>query len=112
MLLLCCGPKQDDVEIIIEDGVEVVLNHQAPYRLKANPSRVIFEEVNRIDTENDYIAETGLTDISEFNVDSLGNIFFFNSQNPENFYFKLDRYDDRNGVRSIPLGSRGLRGQS
>ena len=25
-----CGPKQDEVERIIEDGVEVVLNHIEP----------------------------------------------------------------------------------
>jgi hypothetical protein len=30
-LLVCCTPKQDEVERINEDGVEVILNHREPY---------------------------------------------------------------------------------
>ncbi len=32
--LIHCGPKQDVVEKIIEDGIEVVINHLEPYKIK------------------------------------------------------------------------------
>ena len=91
MFFCFCGIKQEKVEKISENGIEVILNHKAPYKLKGEPSELILEEVFRIDTENDEIAEAGLTDIREFNIDSEGNLFFLNSQNPENYYFKFDK---------------------
>ena len=92
VILSCfCGLKQEKVEKILEDGVEVIINHREPYRLKEEPSNLIFEELFKVDTEMDETAETGLTDISEFNVDSSGNLYFANYQNPESYYFKFDK---------------------
>lgn len=102
-LFIYCGPKQAEVDKIIEDGVEVVLNHLEPYEVRGEPSKLILEEKLRIDTENDEIAETGLTDIAEFNIDSEGNIYFLNSQNPENYCFKFDN----EGEFVIAFGKRG-----
>jgi hypothetical protein len=42
--LVYCGPKQADVERIIEDGVEVVFNHLEPYKIKGQPSYFTLEE--------------------------------------------------------------------
>lgn len=90
-LFFYCGPKQKKVEKIIEDGVEVVLNHLDPYKIKGEPSNFTLEEEFIIDSEKDDIAETGLTYIDSFGVDSEENIYFLNNKNPESIIFKFDR---------------------
>lgn len=75
-LFCSCGPTQDKVDKIVEDGVEVVLNHLEPYTLKGEPSTFSLKEEFRIDTEMDKIAKIGLTDLRCFDVDSQGNIYF------------------------------------
>jgi hypothetical protein len=89
-LLICCGPKQDEVERVSEDGVEVVINHLEPYEIKGEPSNLILEEIFAIDTEKDEIAEMGLIDIETFDVDSKGNIYLMLRQTSENFIHKFD----------------------
>jgi len=56
-LFLFCGTKQEKVEKIMEDGVEVVLNHLEPYKIKGEPFTLHIEEEFTIDTEKDEIAE-------------------------------------------------------
>jgi len=89
-LFLFCGPKQDKVERIMEDGVEVVFNHIEPYRLKREPSTFTLEEEFVIDLERDDIAEIGLTEIQDFAVDSAGNIYFSDSNSKKNLIFKFN----------------------
>ena len=67
--LICCGPKQDNAE----------------------PKLFSLEKVLTIDTENNEIAEMGLTDIRHFDIDSEGNIFIANPKAKENFIFILDK---------------------
>lgn len=74
-VLFCCGPKQEKVEKIMEDGVEVVVNHLEPYRLKGEPSRLNLEKIITIDTEDDAVAAQGVTDIYLFDVDAEGCIY-------------------------------------
>ncbi len=90
-LFLFCAPKQDKVERIIEDGVEVVLNHLEPYRMRGETSAFSLEEELVIDSERDDIAEIGLTYIDSFSIDSEGNIYFLNNKNPETIIFKFNR---------------------
>ena len=75
MLFALCKPKQEDIERIIEDGVEVVLNHIDPYKIRGVPSNLILEEEFSIDTALMETVRTGLFDIIEFTVDSKGNIY-------------------------------------
>lgn len=98
-----CTLKQEKVERIFEDGVEVIINHHEPYRLKGESSHLILKELFKIDTEVDEIANTGLTDISEFDVDSKGNLYFLNYQSSEHYYFKFDI----NGQFVFAFGRRG-----
>ncbi len=70
-----CGPKPERVEKIMEDGVEIVINHMEPYRLKDEPSTLNLEKVLSIDTEDDAVAAQGLMDIFHFDVDAKGNIY-------------------------------------
>jgi len=91
-LFFSCGKKQAKVERIIEDGVEVIVNHVEPYQVKGEPSNLILEKVFSFDTEKDDIAATGLTDIYRFDVDSEGNIYFLIPPAGQgNLIYKFDR---------------------
>lgn len=90
-LIYSCGPKQDQVERIIEDGVEVVINHLEPYKISGQGSLTL-EEILIIDTEDDEIAGLGINDIFGFEVNSFGEIFILrNIQGEGDFVFKFDR---------------------
>jgi hypothetical protein len=91
LLFLCCKPAIEEIERYTEDGVEVVVNHLDPYKLAGEPIHFYLEERLTIDTENENIAETGLTDIFYFDVDADGNIYFLNNESQENFMLKFDR---------------------
>jgi hypothetical protein len=90
IFFVSCGSKQDKTERIIEDGVEVVVNHLEPYKIKGELSNLTLEEEFKIDSERDDIAEIGLTYIDSFAVDSEENIYFLNNKNPESIVFKFD----------------------
>ncbi len=88
--LLHCGPKQDKVERVVEDGVEVVINHLEPYHIGSQGS-LMFEEILKIDTEDDEIANLGIPDIFGFDVNSFGDIYILrNIQGEGDFIFKFD----------------------
>ncbi len=91
-LFIFCGPKQEEVERIIEDGVEVVINHLEPYKIEGEPDTLYLDKEFSIDTERDEIVELGLTDIKGFDVDSEENIYCFNTPlSQENLVFKFDK---------------------
>ncbi len=87
---LTCGPKQNKVEKIVEDGVEVVINHLEPYKIEGIQTTLALEQEITIDTENDEIAETGLVDIEAFDVDEEGNLYFIRWTSNENFVYKFN----------------------
>ena len=90
-LLIYCGPKREEVEKVIEDGIEVVINHSEPYKIKGQPKALYLEKEFSIDTEEDTIAALGLVDIWATCVDSKGNIFLLNSpRTKENLAYKFD----------------------
>jgi hypothetical protein len=103
IIFISCVQKQEKVERIIEDGVEVVVNHIEPYKIKGEPSTFNLEEEFIIDTEKDEITDIGLVDIDNFDVDSEGNIFLSGRRNKENFIFKFDK----NGHFVTSFGRRG-----
>ena len=91
-LLISCGPKKEKVQKTMEDGVEVILNHLEPYKIKGEPSALHLEEEFRIDTERREIAQLGLMDISGFDVNSEGEIFIFKPPTSEdNFVLKFNQ---------------------
>ena len=71
--------------------MEVVVNHLKPYKIEGELNHLFLEEKLRIDTESVSVAETGLTEIYYFDVDSEGNIFFSNDRSRENIILKFDR---------------------
>jgi hypothetical protein len=90
LFLLLCGPKQDKVERIIEDGVEVVVNHLEPYKI-GSQSSFMLEEILTIDTENEAIANLGIPGIFGFAVNSSGEIYLLREiKGDGGFVFKFD----------------------
>jgi len=86
-----CVPKQEKIERIIEDGVEVVVNHLEPYQIKGEPSTLILEEEFVIDMESEKMAEIGMAHIPIFGVDCLGNIYCLSSKDEKgNLFYKFD----------------------
>ncbi len=106
ILFLCiyCGPKKDEVNKIIEDGVEVVINRLEPYKIKGEPSTLQLEELFTIDTEREEIAAVGLVDIGGFDIDLEGSIYFF--QRPDQKEHLVYRFD-REGNFSNSFGISG-----
>ena len=106
LVIYSCTPKADRVERVFEDGVEVVLNRFEPYDIKGEPSTFSLVKEFAIDTENDAIAELGLTDIGYyFDVDPEGNIYVAGYENTEGMIFKFDR--EGKFVRSFGPKGRG-----
>jgi hypothetical protein len=95
--------KQEQVERFMEDGVEVVVNHLEPYKLRGEPNSLILEKVLSIDTESDELAEVGLPDVSSVSADSEGNIYFFRYERSDNFLYKFSK----NGKFMKSFGKRG-----
>lgn len=102
-LLLYCGPRQEKVEKIFEDGVEVVINHIEPYQIKGEPTILHLEEEFTIDTEKDELVEMGLTTINNFDVDSENNLYVLSSRTEKDFIFKFDS----NGKLISTFGRKG-----
>jgi hypothetical protein len=90
MMFVSCGQTNDKVEKIMEDGVEVVVNHIEPYKIKGEPTTFNIEKEFSIDLEREDLAEKGLSDAVTFDIDSEGNIYFARSWEKENCIFKFD----------------------
>lgn len=73
-ILIFCGPERDEVDRVIQDGVEIVSNHREPYRT-GGVSSFTLKEIFRIDTEENKILDLGIADILGFEVGSGGDIF-------------------------------------
>jgi hypothetical protein len=85
-LFFFCGEKSNEVEKLIEDGVEVVINHLEPYKIKGQPSTFTLEEGFFIDFEREDLANLGIGEIWGFDVDSKGNVYCLT----ESQIFKFD----------------------
>ncbi len=103
-LLASCGGRETRIDKVIEDGVEVVLNHIEPYRIKGQPTTIALEKVLSIDLEREDLARAGLMSGGEWDADDDGNIFIVGFKNIENFIYRF------NGA-GLLTGSFGKRGQ-
>lgn len=103
LLTALCSPKDEKVEKIIKDRVEVVQNQIEPYRIRREPSNFILQEEFEIDLERKDLAEKGITEIHSFDVDSEGNIFMICINNDNNLIFKFNN----KGNLTQSFGRRG-----
>ena len=90
VLIIGCT-KQDKIERIFENGVEIIINPLKPHKLKQGLSSFKLQEDFRIDTEDNFYAEIGLSEITSFALDSKGNIFLLNPRRSDFFIFKFDK---------------------
>ena len=72
-----CSQTQNEVEKIMEDGVEVIVNHLEPYTIKGEFTALTLKEELTIDLEKEEIAALGLNDVWGFDVNSEGDIYLF-----------------------------------
>src|SRR5512144_2301253 len=90
--LVSCGNKQPTGDKVVQDGVEVVLNHAEPYRFPGEPSVLSLEREFTIDAEDPELLQAGLTDIFRFGVGTDGSIYI--AQRPRTdarVVFKFDK---------------------
>lgn len=99
IFLFSCGQRAEKVEKIVENGVEVILNHAEPYELKKEPSSFSPEEETVIDFERDDLAEKGMGAVSGFDVDSEGNLYCLSQ-------FKIFKFD-KEGHYITKFGQKG-----
>ena len=85
-ILISCGAKQPKVDKVIEDGVEVVLNHIEPYKLKGQPSHLDLVEEMRIDFEKEEYSGLGLKEPDFAEADSQGNIYVVEQYSVSEFF--------------------------
>jgi hypothetical protein len=103
-LLICCGPKQAQVEKIIEDGVEVILNHLEPYKVTGEPSNLVLEEELRIDFEKPEFEESGLREPDYVDADSMGNIYVVDRRRVADYFIMKF---EKNGKFIKDIGRKG-----
>jgi len=82
ILMLCfatsCQQQANEVERIMEDGVEVIINGIEPFEIQGEPKTLILESEFSIDLEADDIVEIGFTESPKgVDVDSEGFIYLF-----------------------------------
>jgi hypothetical protein len=104
-VLVSCDDKQSQVDKLIQDGVEIVLNHAEPYRIPGEPSVLGLEREFVIDAEDPQLLHAGLTDIRQFGVGSEGSIYI--AQPPRKDASVIFRFDKRGRL----LSSFGTVGQ-
>lgn len=91
LLFLYCTDKQFRIEKKMENGVEVVINHLEPYKIKGGPSNFTLEERLVISQKRKDLIDKGIMSMGEFDVDSEGNIYIVGYKNIDNFICKLDQ---------------------
>ena len=101
--LVSCGSKQHQIDRIYENGVEVVLNHIEPYKIKGQPSELSLKKVLSIDLERNDLAEAGMGTAGEWDADDQGNIYVVCFKNKEDFIYRFDS----TGKLTTSFGRRG-----
>ena len=91
LFLFSCTSHETQIDKKIEDGVEVILNHIEPYSIKGEPSILKLEKELSIDFASDEIGNMGIANVVDFEIDSEGNIYFFESNNEGYTIFKFDK---------------------
>ena len=105
VFLVSCSGGDPRVDKIVEDGVEIVLNHNEPYRVPGERSEVVLEKEFVIDAESPDLFSAGLTDIYRFGVGADGSIYI--AQRPRTDAPVVFKFDEAGHLQ----GSFGRRGQ-
>ena len=72
--MLCfCGPDQQIIDNIMDDGVDVVLNHKEPYTVQIEKGSFKTERLFSIDMEAEKNLDINLVNIESFDVEDEAN---------------------------------------
>lgn len=93
--------KEEQVQRVMEDGVEIILNGIEPYPIEEEPTQLSLKEELVIDFEREDLAELGITDFLD--VDSEGKIYCWRSYETGNLIARLNR----SGEFETSFGHRG-----
>jgi hypothetical protein len=105
-LLVSCRAKHLQVDKIIEDGIEVVLNHPDPYLINGQPVSFRLEEELRIDLTDNELIKVGIVAPAEADADSRGNIFILDRHRSSQFF--ISEFDKTGRfIRSIGRFGQG-----
>jgi hypothetical protein len=74
-----CRPKQEKVEKIVENGVEVIINRLEPYQMKRGSSTFEMDKEVTVNTEREDLAGLGISRIRSADVDRDGNVYFISN---------------------------------
>jgi hypothetical protein len=83
------APSAPKIDRTLENGVETIQNHLAPYAVKSEPTDVRLEEELSIDFASAEIGEMGLADTTDFLVDAKGFIYFMHVWKTGDTIFKF-----------------------
>ena len=86
--------SRQKIDRIMEDGIEVVVNHLEPYKMEDVPNSLILQQKVIIDQEDEFLIKEGLQDFIAMDVDSKGNIYTCQQRTSENHIFKFDPMGD------------------
>jgi hypothetical protein len=94
ILILCvltfsCSTEKEVIDTVIEDGVEVVLNHLEPYKVEDEPTDFHLQEELTIDLGSEEIGELGIADTMNCEIDSKGCIYFTYSHKQGDMVYKF-----------------------
>jgi hypothetical protein len=91
------------VDKIIEDGVEVVLNHMEPHKVARGQNRLNLKRLFVVDFERDEFAKVGIGKIGGFDVDSEGSFYIWSLPESDKFIHKFNK----SGKYISSFGQRG-----
>jgi hypothetical protein len=91
LFLVGIGAGQDRPDRTVEKGVEVVLNHLSPYKIKGESGRLRMEKLFSIAMDDEKLLQAGLTDIETFDVDEEGMIYVIQWHAKGNLIYKFDK---------------------
>jgi len=91
-ILSSCATEELKIQRKNEEGVEVVINHVDPYKIKGEAYSFDLDEEIVISEERKDLIDLGMMSMGEFAVDSNGNIYIVGWKNINNFIFKFDRH--------------------
>jgi len=74
VMIISCG-KQERVDRVVENGVEVIRNKLRPYQIKDTPRNLQVDKKVLIDFQGEEIIKLGIADIRGFDVDKEGNVY-------------------------------------
>ncbi len=89
VLFLSCGQKEERVKTLKEEGVEVVINHFEPYRIKGESPRLQLEEEFVIDLDDPAVSDLNLYGLDSFTVNSSGEIYLLQQRTETDHLYKF-----------------------